>query len=561
MTGARRRGPRCARPGWPHDARAEALSPAGLRSRIRPAGRDARPGREDSGVILRAPAKLNLCLLLGPPRDDGLHELCSLFEALIARPTASSSPRRSADEVVCAGVEGTEPRRDRARGAARTRLGRARRCGSRSRSGSRSPRGSAAAAPTPRPCCGSPRDEVDGVERARRRSSAPTSRRSSTRASRSSRAPASASSRSRRRASTRFVLIPGADGLSDRRRLRRGRPARARPRPRRDSRQLARAAARCRRRRVPRRSTIAELLVNDLERGGPLAAARDRRGARRAARGRRRARARHGLGADRVRALRRHRRRRPRPPRRCRRATRARSSPPRTSYPMTSALSSLRDHRVRLPLIAAAIVGGYFLLKRVLPDIDLQQLLEDVSDDARRLDLPARRRRSRSWRPARSSGLVAPGETFVILAGAVAGQGDDVALRDDRDRLGVGVGRRLGELPARPAASAASFMLRHGRRVRITPERFAQVEGYFEPPRRQDDPDRALHRPRARAGAVHRRQLGDALPRSSSRTASSARACGRRRFTLIGYFASQSLDRAAEFAGRGTFLFGDLRSS
>ena len=33
-------------------------------------------------MILRAPAKLNLCLLVGTRRDDGLHEICSLFEAL-----------------------------------------------------------------------------------------------------------------------------------------------------------------------------------------------------------------------------------------------------------------------------------------------------------------------------------------------------------------------------------------------------------------------------------------------------------------------------------------------
>ena len=33
-------------------------------------------------MLLHAPAKLNLCLYLGPRRDDGLHELCSLFEPL-----------------------------------------------------------------------------------------------------------------------------------------------------------------------------------------------------------------------------------------------------------------------------------------------------------------------------------------------------------------------------------------------------------------------------------------------------------------------------------------------
>ena len=33
-------------------------------------------------MLLHAPAKLNLCLYLGPCREDGLHELCSLFEPL-----------------------------------------------------------------------------------------------------------------------------------------------------------------------------------------------------------------------------------------------------------------------------------------------------------------------------------------------------------------------------------------------------------------------------------------------------------------------------------------------
>jgi 4-diphosphocytidyl-2-C-methyl-D-erythritol kinase len=57
-------------------------------------------------MILRAPAKLNLCLLLGPRRDDGLHELCSLFEALSLADRIVVS-EAEADEVVCAGVEDT----------------------------------------------------------------------------------------------------------------------------------------------------------------------------------------------------------------------------------------------------------------------------------------------------------------------------------------------------------------------------------------------------------------------------------------------------------------------
>ncbi|HZO58178.1 MAG TPA: hypothetical protein VFB51_00660 [Solirubrobacterales bacterium] len=56
----------------------------------------------------RAPAKLNLCLYVGPLRPDGLHELRSVFQPItladeVALEPAPGSP---ADEVVCPGVEG-----------------------------------------------------------------------------------------------------------------------------------------------------------------------------------------------------------------------------------------------------------------------------------------------------------------------------------------------------------------------------------------------------------------------------------------------------------------------
>jgi 4-diphosphocytidyl-2-C-methyl-D-erythritol kinase len=54
---------------------------------------------------IRAPAKLNLCLFLGPPRRDGLHELCSLFEPL-ALADSIEVQEAERDEVLCEGVEG-----------------------------------------------------------------------------------------------------------------------------------------------------------------------------------------------------------------------------------------------------------------------------------------------------------------------------------------------------------------------------------------------------------------------------------------------------------------------
>ena len=75
-------------------------------------------------MIVRAPAKLNLCLYLGPTREDGLHELRSLFcPLMLADRIEVGSDER--DEVVCAGVDGPEPGGGGARGAARAGLGRA----------------------------------------------------------------------------------------------------------------------------------------------------------------------------------------------------------------------------------------------------------------------------------------------------------------------------------------------------------------------------------------------------------------------------------------------------
>src|SRR3954454_3247966 len=54
---------------------------------------------------VEAPAKLNLCLFLGPTREDGLHELCSLFEPL-ALGDSLEVAEAGADTVVCEGVAG-----------------------------------------------------------------------------------------------------------------------------------------------------------------------------------------------------------------------------------------------------------------------------------------------------------------------------------------------------------------------------------------------------------------------------------------------------------------------
>ena len=56
----------------------------------------------------RAPAKVNLCLFVGEPREDGLHPLVSVVQALSLADelTLEAAPAAAADEVVCPGVEG-----------------------------------------------------------------------------------------------------------------------------------------------------------------------------------------------------------------------------------------------------------------------------------------------------------------------------------------------------------------------------------------------------------------------------------------------------------------------
>jgi 4-diphosphocytidyl-2-C-methyl-D-erythritol kinase len=56
-------------------------------------------------MLVHAPAKLNLCLYLGPTRADGLHELCSLFEPLALADLLRVEPA-ARDEVLCPGVDG-----------------------------------------------------------------------------------------------------------------------------------------------------------------------------------------------------------------------------------------------------------------------------------------------------------------------------------------------------------------------------------------------------------------------------------------------------------------------
>lgn len=136
-----------------------------------------------------------------------------------------------------------------------------------------------------------------------------------------------------------------------------------------------------------------------------------------------------------------------------------------------------RQDWLKVVAVIAAIFVAYQLIKRALPDIDAQDLLEDVSASLG------------SWtylivgilaflETGAFVGLIAPGETVVVIAGAVAGQGaTSVVLTIGivwlaaylGDTCSFLLGERLGR----------DWVFRHGPRLRITPERFRQVEEYF----------------------------------------------------------------------------------
>ena len=94
-------------------------------------------------------------------------------------------------------------------------------------------------------------------------------------------------------------------------------------------------------------------------------------------------------------------------------------------------------------------------------------------------------------------------------------------------------------------------MVRHGARVKITEERLEQVEALLRAPRRHDDPDRPLHRPRARDRAVHRRRRRACRCASSCPTTSLGAGLWATTFCVLGYVFWRSFDQLTAWVSRG----------
>jgi undecaprenyl-diphosphatase len=214
-----------------------------------------------------------------------------------------------------------------------------------------------------------------------------------------------------------------------------------------------------------------------------------------------------------------------------------------------------RRRRLLLVAIAAAIAAGYYLISRVIPHDDLQQLLDDVSNTLG------------AWtylivgvfafaETGAFIGLVVPGETMMLLGGAVAGQGAiDVYILIGiawfaawaGDTTSFYVGRRLGR----------DFVLRHGPRFGLGADRFEQVEDYFS---RHGGKTIFIGRFVGIVRALAPFIAGSSGMRYGAFVPYSILGTGiwSSLHILIGYLFSRSIDQAAEYAGRGAFLFGTL---
>jgi membrane protein DedA with SNARE-associated domain/membrane-associated phospholipid phosphatase len=214
-------------------------------------------------------------------------------------------------------------------------------------------------------------------------------------------------------------------------------------------------------------------------------------------------------------------------------------------------VAGLRRHLPLIGVVLAVIVVAV-LLNRVVPDIDLQKALHDLSDSLGALTYLVVGAGA-FLETGAFVGLVLPGETVIILGGAVAGQGATSIYLTvwivwfcawAGDTVSFLIGRRLGR----------EFLLTHGPKLRITRERFERVEGYFK---RHGGKTILIGRFIGLVRALAPFTAGSSGMRYRDFVPFSILGTGlwSATFCLIGYFASQSLDQVTKLAGRGTLVF------
>jgi membrane protein DedA with SNARE-associated domain/membrane-associated phospholipid phosphatase len=211
--------------------------------------------------------------------------------------------------------------------------------------------------------------------------------------------------------------------------------------------------------------------------------------------------------------------------------------------------------RVLIGVAVAAVAFGYYMLSRQLGHLDLQNLLEDFSNTLG------------AWtylivgafafaETGAFVGLVVPGETVMLLGGAVAGQGAiDIYLLIAiawfsawaGDTTSFFLGRRLGR----------EFVIKHGPRLGISHERFEKVEDYFS---RHGGKTIFVGRFISLVRAFAPFIAGSSGMRYRAFVPYSVLGTGlwASAHILVGYFFSRSIETAGKYAAKGAFLLGTL---
>jgi membrane protein DedA with SNARE-associated domain/membrane-associated phospholipid phosphatase len=214
----------------------------------------------------------------------------------------------------------------------------------------------------------------------------------------------------------------------------------------------------------------------------------------------------------------------------------------------------VRSHPGVAALAAAAAVVALLYATGAMPDFpDVERLIEDVAHALG------------AWtyllvgvlaflETGAFVGLVAPGESVVIVGGVIAGQGEislivligivwTAAVLGDTTSFFVG--RRLGR----------GFILRHGPRVKIDEARLEQVESYFD---RHGGKTILIGRFIGLVRALAPFVAGSSGLAYRRFVPFSVIGCGlwATTFCVLGYVFYESFDRVANVAGKATFGFG-----